>query len=53
QVIGMAHGRVFFVVVMLPDEDTCRIISARKATRHEQNRYYSSNPASWGCHAER
>ncbi|MBV9218662.1 MAG: BrnT family toxin [Methylobacteriaceae bacterium] len=47
QVIGMAHGRVLFVVVTLPDEDTSRIISARKATRHEQNRYYSSNPESW------
>jgi uncharacterized DUF497 family protein len=37
-VIGMAHGDVLFVVVTLRGEDTCRIISARKATRHEQNR---------------
>jgi uncharacterized DUF497 family protein len=42
-VIGMAHGKVLFVVVTLPDEETCRIISARKATRHEQERYYAGN----------
>jgi uncharacterized protein len=42
-VIGMARGDVLFVVVTLRGEDTCRIISARKATRHEQNRYYAGN----------
>jgi uncharacterized DUF497 family protein len=30
QVIGMAHGKVLFVVVTLPGEDTYRIISAPK-----------------------
>jgi uncharacterized protein len=42
-VIGMARGDVLFVVVTLRGEDTCRIISARKATRHEQNRYHAGN----------
>ncbi len=43
QAIGMTHGDVLFVIVTLRDEDTCRIISARKATRHEQDRYYAGN----------
>ena len=42
-VIGMAHGRVLFVVTTLRGEDVCRIISARKATRHEQDRYYAGD----------
>ena len=28
--IGMARDKVLFVVVTLPGENTCRIISARK-----------------------
>jgi len=47
QVIGMAHGKVLFVIVTLPGEDTCGIISARKATRHEQDRYYAGNHEIW------
>jgi uncharacterized protein len=49
EVIGMAHGKVLFVIVivMLPGEDSCRIISARKATRHEQDRYYAGNRETW------
>ena len=47
QVIGMAHGKVLFVVVTLPHQDTCRIISARKATRHEQDRYYAGDREIW------
>ena len=47
QVIGMAHGRVLFVIVTLPGEDTRRIISARKATRHEQDRYHAGNREAW------
>jgi uncharacterized protein len=43
QVIGMAYGDVLFVIVTLRGEDTCRIISARKATRHEQDRYHAGN----------
>ena len=47
QVIGMAHRDVLFVIVTLRDEDICRIISARKATRHEQERYYAGNRETW------
>jgi uncharacterized protein len=47
QVIGMAHGRALFVIATLRGEDTCRIISARKATRHEQDRYYAGDGEAW------
>jgi uncharacterized DUF497 family protein len=47
QIIGMAYGDVLFVTVTLRDEDICRIISARKATRHEQDRYYAGNRETW------
>ena len=47
QVIGMAHGDVLIVIVTQRDEDICRIISARKATRHEQDRYYAGNRETW------
>ena len=35
----MSRDSVLFVVTTLRDADTCRIISARKATRNEQARY--------------
>jgi uncharacterized DUF497 family protein len=47
QVIGVAHDKVLFVIMTLPGEDTCRIISARKATRHEQDRYHAGNLETW------
>jgi len=47
QVIGMARSDVLFVIVTLRGEDTCRIISARKATRHEQDRYYAGRHETW------
>ena len=47
QVIGMTHSNVLFVIVTLHHEDTCRIISARKATRHEQDRYYAGDRKAW------
>jgi uncharacterized DUF497 family protein len=47
RVIGIAHDKVLFVIVVLPGEDTCRIISARKATRHEQDRYYAGDLETW------
>ncbi len=47
QVIGMAGGDVLFVIVTLRDEDSCKIISARKATRHEQDRYYAGDHEAW------
>ncbi len=43
RVIGMARGDVLFVIVTLRGEDACRIISARKATRHEQDRYHAGD----------
>lgn len=47
QVIGMARDDVLFVIVTLRGEDSCKIISARKATRHEQDRYYAGNRETW------
>jgi uncharacterized DUF497 family protein len=47
QIIGMARGGVLFVIVTLHGEDSCRIISARKATRHEQDRYYAGDRETW------
>jgi uncharacterized DUF497 family protein len=47
RVIGMAHREVLFVVVTFRDEDICRIISARKATGHEQVRYYAGDRETW------
>ena len=40
QSLCMDRGEVLFVVVVMPDENICRIISARKATRHEQEQYF-------------
>jgi len=37
--IGMTHGRVV-VIVYAERDDTIRIISMRKALKHEHNRYY-------------
>jgi uncharacterized DUF497 family protein len=47
RVIGMTHDKVLFVVVTLPGEDICRIISARRATRDEQDRYYAGDHEAW------
>ncbi|MGH7036891.1 MAG: BrnT family toxin [Terriglobia bacterium] len=47
QVIGMAEGRILFVVMAMRDEEVCRIISVRKADRHEQGRYYAGDRESW------
>jgi uncharacterized DUF497 family protein len=46
-VIGMARGRILFVVTTLRGDDTCRIISARRATRDEQDRYYAGDRETW------
>jgi uncharacterized protein len=46
-VIGMGRGRILFVVTTLRNDDIYRIISARKATRHEQDRYYEGNLETW------
>ncbi len=47
QVIGMAERRILFVVVTMRNEEVCHIISARKADRHEQDRYYAGDRESW------
>jgi hypothetical protein len=47
QVIGTARGNVLSVIVTQRDKDVCRIISARKATRDEQDRYYAGDPETW------
>ena len=47
RVIGMTREKVLFVVATLPGEDTCRIISARRATRDEQDRYYAGDHEAW------
>ncbi len=44
QSLCMDRGQVLFVVTVMPDENVCRIISARKATRHEQERYFQGGP---------
>jgi uncharacterized protein len=47
RVIGMAVGNVLFVVTTRRGDRTCRIISARRATRYEQDRYYADDPEAW------
>jgi uncharacterized protein len=47
RIIGMAVGNVLFVVVTLRGERTCRIISARRATHYEQDRYYAGDREAW------
>ena len=44
QSLCMDRGRVLFIVTGTRDENTCRIVSARKATRHEQEKYFESGP---------
>ena len=34
---------VLFIVTVMRDENVCRIISARKATRHEQKHYFQDS----------
>jgi uncharacterized DUF497 family protein len=40
----MDRGQVLYVVTTMPEEEVCRIISARKATRHEQEQYFQGGP---------
>jgi uncharacterized protein len=47
QVIGMAQGRVLFVAVTVRNEEFVKSSSARKASRHEQDRYYAGHRESW------
>jgi uncharacterized DUF497 family protein len=47
RVTGMTQSGVLFVVIALPEEDAIRIISARKATRNEEDRYYAGDCETW------
>jgi uncharacterized protein len=47
QVIGIAQGHILFVVITIRNENLCHIISARKATRYEQDRYYARDRETW------
>jgi uncharacterized DUF497 family protein len=40
QSLCMYRGTILFVVTVLLEENVCRIISARKATRYEQEQYF-------------
>ncbi|GBU15178.1 hypothetical protein AwPolaro_05560 [Polaromonas sp.] len=42
--IGYADPAVLFVVYTVRNEETIRIISARKAVPHEQKKYREANP---------
>ena len=46
-VIGLSRRHVLFVVTTQRGENVCRIISARKATRDEENRYYAGDREVW------
>ncbi len=46
-VIGMSKGGTLFVVTTNREEDIRRIISARKATKLEKNRYYAGDREIW------
>lgn len=46
-VIGTAKGGVLFVVATYRGEQTRRIISARKATKYEEDRYHASDSEIW------
>ena len=40
--IGSSSGTILFVVETEPDEETVRIISARRALKHEQEVYFGN-----------
>ena len=42
-IIGMASGEVLLFVAYTEREDRIRLISARRATTHEQDDYYRQN----------
>jgi uncharacterized DUF497 family protein len=41
--LGAVAGIVLYVVETEPDEETVRIISARKALKHEEETYYANS----------
>lgn len=46
-VIGMSSGGILFVVATYRGENTRRIISARKATKNEKDRYHAGEREVW------
>ena len=42
-IVGMAEGRVLLFVAYTEREGRIRIISARRATQHEQDEYFKQN----------
>ena len=40
--LGAVAGLVLFVVETEPDEETVRIVSARRASKYEQEKYYAN-----------
>lgn len=42
-IIGMAEGQVILFVAYAERQDRIRIISARRATQHEQDDYFKEN----------
>ena len=46
QSLCIHRGTVLAVVTVLLEENICRIVSARKATRHEQEQYFQGGPLS-------
>lgn len=47
RVIGMAVGTVLSSSRLCAVVERCRIISARRATRHEQDQYYEGDREAW------
>ena len=44
QTVGMDGIRFLFVISVMRGDNLCRIISARRATRREQERYFKDRP---------
>jgi len=41
--VGMAEGRLLFVIFTEPEPEVIHIVSARKANRHERSYYYGNS----------
>jgi len=51
-VFGNAEGRILFVSIVWVDEDTIRIISARRANRNEMEAYDENCSLFFGKHTQ-
>ncbi len=47
QVLGMSADGILFVIPTMRGNERCRIISTRRATRHEADRYYAGDREAW------